>query len=59
MRLVEGASGGNGELPAAQTCAWSDGEEEEEVMDKVAFKTKGDKLFGRLGSKKVSLVHIF
>lgn len=49
MKLVEGAQGA-GELPAAQTCAWSDDEEELD-SDKVAFKTKGDQLFGKLGRK--------
>lgn len=48
MRLVEGAQGKTGELPAAQTCAWSDDDDEGE---NVAFKTKGDKLFGKLGKK--------
>ncbi|XP_067928541.1 endosome/lysosome-associated apoptosis and autophagy regulator family member 2-like isoform X2 [Watersipora subatra] len=50
MRLVEGAQGKTGELPAAQTCAWSDDDEEE--GDQVAFKTKGDQLFGKLGNRK-------
>lgn len=53
MRLVEGAQGGgnDAELPAAQTCAWSD-DEDEESADHVAFKTKGDQLFGKLGAKR-------
>ena len=50
MRLVEGAQGKEGELPAAQTCAWSDDDEEEELNNRVAFKTKGDQLFGKLGN---------
>lgn len=50
MRLVEGAQG-SGELPAAQTCAWSDDEEDLDAGDKVAFKSKGDQIFGsKLGS---------
>lgn len=50
MKLVEGAQGKDGELPAAQTCAWSDEDEEEELNNRVAFKSKGDKLFGKLGN---------
>ena len=49
MRLVEGAQGKEGELPAAQTCGWSDDDEDMD-SDKVAFKAKGDMLFGKLGN---------
>lgn len=54
MKLVENSSHGGvpGELPAAETCALSDEDEEE---DAVAFKSKGDKMFGKLNNSKVSV----
>ena len=57
MRLVEGAQGKEGELPAAQTCAWSD-DEEEELNNRVAFKTKGDQLFGKLGNNSKVVTNV-
>mgnify|MGYP001796459472 FL=1 len=58
MRLVEGAQGKEGELPAAQTCAWSDDDEEEELNNRVAFKTKGDQLFGKLGNNSKVITNV-
>jgi len=40
MKLVESASGKDGELPAAETCALDEGEEDEH-FDAVEFKSKG------------------
>jgi len=42
MKLVESASGKDGELPAAETCALDEGEEDEH-FDAVEFKSKGRK----------------
>jgi hypothetical protein len=55
MKLVESAAGKDGELPAAETCALDEGEEEEQ-FDAVEFKTKGRKFFKKFapGAKKTS-----
>jgi hypothetical protein len=50
MKLVESAGGKDGaELPAAETCALDEGEDDEQY-DAVEFRKKGArKLFGKLG----------
>ncbi len=56
MKLVTSGSGKDGELPAAETCAL-DEEEDEDQFDSVEFKeSKGKKLFNKFKSmtKKVS-----
>jgi len=55
MKLVESATGKDGELPAAETCALDEGEEDEH-FDAVEFKSKGRKFlkkFRKPSSKKV------
>ena len=55
MKLVEG-SGNDGELPAAETCAL-DEEEDDEQFDSVKFKeSRGKNFFSKLKglAKKVS-----
>jgi len=42
MKLVESSSGKEGEMPAAETCALDEGEEDEH-FDAVEFKSKGRK----------------
>jgi len=57
MKLVESASGKDGELPAAETCALDEGEEDEH-FDAVQFKSKGRKFlkkFKKASSKKVDV----
>jgi len=54
MKLVESASGKDGELPAAETCALDEGEDDEH-FDAVEFKSKGRKFLKKFKkpSKKV------
>jgi len=48
MKLVESAGGKDGaELPAAETCALDEGEDDEQ-FDAVQYKTKGRKIFAKL-----------
>jgi len=63
MKLVESASGKDGEMPAAETCALDEGEEDEH-FDAVEFKTKGRKFlkkFKKPSGKKVRNIvcHVF
>jgi hypothetical protein len=53
MKLVESTSTKEGELPAAETCALDEGEEDEQ-FDAVEFKQKGHKFFSKFksGAKK-------
>lgn len=48
MKLIESTSGKDGELPAAETCALDEGEEDDQFDATVEFKQKGRKLFGKL-----------
>jgi len=55
MKLVESSAGKDGELPAAETCALDEGEEDEH-FDAVEFKSKGRKFlkkFKKPDEKKV------
>jgi len=55
MKLVESASGKDGEMPAAETCALDEGEEDKH-FDAVEFKSKGRtflKKFKKPADKKV------
>jgi hypothetical protein len=47
MKLIESTSGKDGELPAAETCALDEGEEDEQFDAAVEFRQKGRKLFGK------------
>ena len=56
MKLVESANEKDGELPAAETCALDEGEEDEH-FDAVEFKSKGRKFlkkFKKPSAKKVN-----
>ena len=46
MKLVESSSGKDQEMPAAETCALDEGEEDEH-FDAVEFKSKGRKFLKR------------
>ena len=46
MKLIESSSGKEGELPAAETCALDEGEDEDQ-FDAVQFKKKGNKFFSK------------
>lgn len=63
MKLVESTSGKDGELPAADTCALDEGEEDEQFDAAVEFRQKGRKLFGKFKHSakkdKVSVSFIF
>ena len=59
MKLVAGAGGKDGELPAAESCAMDEGEEDE--FDAVRFnESKGKRFFNRIKSlgKKVCITDI-
>ena len=58
-KLVESTSGKDSELPAAETCALDEGEEDEQ-FDAVEFKQKGSKLFRKLKqpSKKTKVTAV-
>jgi len=48
MKLIESSIGKDGgELPAAETCALDEGEDDDQ-FDAVQIKSKGRKLFGKL-----------
>lgn len=65
MKLVESAAGKDGELPAAETCALDEGEEDDQ--DAVVFKKKGSKFLqkfkpggvGTMKNNKVLIDKIF
>jgi len=60
MKLVESSAGKDGELPAAETCALDEGEEDEH-FDAVEFKSKGRKFlkkFKKPDEKKVGLQNL-
>lgn len=56
MKLVEASSGKEGELPAAESCALHDDEDEEDSSDRVVFAKGGKKTgwFSGRGGKKVN-----
>ena len=60
MKLIESSAGKDGELPAAETCALDEGEEDEH-FDAVEFKSKGRKFlkkFKKPDEKKVGLQNL-